>query len=140
MEDDTYRNTEFCQHYRDWAQALKRNYEALKAEQSTVSPARDLSTSTRTAQVVKDCWTPAPNRRRVTTPAPAGRRPTILEGGNRGMLRGGSNWQPLWRFDRWRCRPGLDKPVEMPADAEMRTATPLFLQSRAMSFGAKRLI
>jgi hypothetical protein len=51
MEDDTYRNTEFCQHYRDWAQALKRNYEALKAEQSTVSPARDLSTSTRTAQV-----------------------------------------------------------------------------------------
>jgi hypothetical protein len=50
MEDGTYRNTEFCQHYRDWAQALKRNYEAVKAEQSTVSPARDLSTSTRTAQ------------------------------------------------------------------------------------------
>jgi hypothetical protein len=56
------------------------------------------------------------------------------------MLRGGSNWQPLWRFDQWRCRPGLDKPVEMPADAEMRTATPLFLQSRAMSFGAERLV
>jgi hypothetical protein len=56
------------------------------------------------------------------------------------MLRGASNWQPLWRFDQWRCRSGLDKPVEMPADAEMRAATPLFLQSRAMSFGAERLV
>jgi hypothetical protein len=89
---------------------------------------------------VKDCWTPAPNRRRVTTPAPAGRRPTILEGGNRGMLRGGSNWQPLWRFDQWRCRAGLDKRVEMPADAEVRASMPLFLQSRAMSFGSDRLV
>ena len=42
------------------------------------------------------------------------------------MLRGGSNWQPLWRLDQWRCRLGLDKPVEMPADAEMSAATPCF--------------
>lgn len=42
------------------------------------------------------------------------------------MLRGGSNWQPLWRFDQWRCRPGLDKRVEMPADAEVRASMPLF--------------
>jgi len=51
MENGTYRKTESCQRYRDWAQALKRNYEAVTAEQSTVSRARDLSTSTRTAQV-----------------------------------------------------------------------------------------
>ena len=59
MENGTYRKTESCQRYRDWAQALKRNYEAVTAEQSTVSRARDLSTSTRTAQVdpqLPDTW------------------------------------------------------------------------------------
>ena len=56
------------------------------------------------------------------------------------MLRGGSNWQPLWRFDQWRCRPGFDKRVEMPAEAEVRASMPLFLQSRAMSFGCDRLV
>lgn len=38
------------------------------------------------------------------------------------MHRGASNWQPLWRFDQWRCRSGLVKPLEMPLNAQTRAA------------------